>query len=47
LKEAEEKDDPIGRPAVLFNLDPGDLLNTGPPNRLYTPFDIRPPTHIQ
>jgi hypothetical protein len=30
LKEAEEKDDPVWGPAVLINLDPWDLSNTGP-----------------
>jgi hypothetical protein len=33
LKEAEEKDDPVGGPAVSINLDLRDLSNTGPPNR--------------
>jgi hypothetical protein len=46
-KEAEEKGDPVGGPAVSINLDPRDLSNTGPPNRQHTPDDMRPPTHIQ
>jgi hypothetical protein len=33
LKEAEEKGDSVGEPAVSFNLDTGGLSNTGPPNR--------------
>jgi hypothetical protein len=33
LKEAEEKGDPVGRPAVSINLDSQDLSNTGSPNR--------------
>jgi hypothetical protein len=37
LKEAEEEGNPVGGPAVSINLDPGDLLNTGPPNKQYTP----------
>jgi hypothetical protein len=28
LKEAEEKGNPVGGPAVLINLDPLDLSNT-------------------
>ncbi|KRY62372.1 hypothetical protein T4D_6901 [Trichinella pseudospiralis] len=28
LKEAEEKGDPVGGPAVSINLDPQDLSNT-------------------
>jgi hypothetical protein len=43
LKEAEEKDDPIGKPAVLTNLDPGDLSDNAPPKRHH----MRLPTHIQ
>jgi hypothetical protein len=46
-KEAEEKGDSVGGPAVLINLDPQDLSNTGPPNRQHIPADMRPPTHIQ
>ena len=38
MKEAEEKDDPVGGPAVLINLETHD-------NRPYTPADRRPPTH--
>jgi hypothetical protein len=47
LKEAEEKSDPVGEQAVSINLDPRDLSNTEPPNRQYTPADIRLPTHIE
>eukprot|EP00072_Mus_musculus_P007796 NP_001230187.1 uncharacterized protein LOC215467 [Mus musculus] len=47
LKEAEEKGDPVGGPAVSINLDSRDLSNTGPPNRQHTPADMRPPRHIQ
>jgi hypothetical protein len=46
-KEAEEKGDPVGRPAVSINLDSQDLSNTGQSNRCHTPADMRPPTHIQ
>jgi hypothetical protein len=46
-KEAEEKGDPVERPAVSINLDSSDLSNIGPPNRQHTPADMRPPTHIQ
>ena len=46
LKEAEDKGDSVGGPAVLINLDLGYLSNTGPPNRQHTPADMRPPnTH--
>jgi hypothetical protein len=47
LKEAEEKGDPVGEPAVLVNLDPQDLSNTGPQNRQHIPADMRPLIHIQ
>ena len=47
MKEAEEKGDPVRGPAVLINLDPGDLSNTLTPSRQNTPADMRPPTHIQ
>ena len=47
LKEAEDKGDSVGGPAVLINLDLGYLSNTGPPNRQHTPAGMRPPTHIQ
>jgi hypothetical protein len=42
-------EDSVQEPAVSINLDPipGDLSNTGPPNRQHTPADMRPPTHIQ
>jgi hypothetical protein len=33
LEEAEEEDNPIGRPAVSTNLNPKDLSKTGPPRR--------------
>jgi hypothetical protein len=46
LKEAEEKDNPVGGPAVSINLNSQDLSNTGPPNRQHTPTDMRPPTQI-
>jgi hypothetical protein len=47
MKEAEEKDDSVGGPAVLVNLKPQDLSNIGPPNRQRIPADMRPLTHIQ
>jgi hypothetical protein len=47
LKEAKEKGDPVGGPAVLINLDPRGISDTGPPNRQHTPTDMRPSTHIQ
>jgi hypothetical protein len=47
MKEAEEKCDPVGGPAVSIYLDPLDLSNTGPLNRQHTPAEMRPPTHIQ
>jgi hypothetical protein len=47
LKEAEEKADPVGEPAVSINLDLRDRSNTGTPNRQHTAADMRPPTHIQ
>jgi hypothetical protein len=45
LKEAEEKGNPVGGPAVSINLDPQDLSNTGSPNRQHVPAYMRPPTH--
>ena len=45
LKEAEEKGDPVGGPAVSINMDFQDFSNTGPPNRQDTSADMRPPTH--
>jgi hypothetical protein len=33
MKEAEEKGDPVGGPAVSINLDARDFSNTGPSNR--------------
>jgi hypothetical protein len=36
-----------GRPAVSTNPDPGDLSDTGPPTKQYTPADMKPLTHIQ
>ena len=47
LKEAVEKGDSVRGPAVLINLDPQDLSNTGPPKRQHIPADMKPPTHIQ
>jgi hypothetical protein len=47
LEEAEERGGSVGGPAVLINLDPLDISNTGPPNRQHTPVDMRAPTHIQ
>ena len=44
LKEAEEKDDSVGGPAVSINLDPRDLSNIGPGNRQHTPAE-RGPQH--
>jgi hypothetical protein len=44
LKEAEEKGNPVGGPAVLVNLDPWDLSNTGLTNRQHTPADMKPLT---
>ena len=40
LKEVEEKGAPIGGSAVLVNLDPQDLWNTGPYQHI--PVDMRP-----
>jgi hypothetical protein len=47
MKEAEEKNDPVGGPAISINLDSRDLSNTGPLIKQHTPLDARPPTHIQ
>jgi hypothetical protein len=47
LKEAKEKGNPAGGPAVLINLDPQDLSDIGPPNRQHTPAYMRSPTLIQ
>jgi hypothetical protein len=47
LKEAEQKGNPVGGPAVPINLDLQDLSNTGPPNRQHIPADMRSPIHIQ
>jgi hypothetical protein len=47
LKEAEEKDDPAGGPAVSIYLDLSYLSNTRQPNRQHIPADMRPPTQIQ
>jgi hypothetical protein len=47
LKEAKERGNPVGGPAVSINLDRWDLSNTRPPNRQHTPADMRSPTHIQ
>jgi hypothetical protein len=37
LEEAEEEGDPIGRQAVITNLDPKDLSYSEPPTRQRTP----------
>ena len=49
LKEAEEegKGSPMGRPAVLTDLNSRDLSDTEPPSRQHTPADKRPPMHIK
>jgi hypothetical protein len=47
LKEAEEKGDPVGGPAVLINLDPPRFFKHWTTNREHTPTNMRPPTHIQ
>jgi hypothetical protein len=47
LREAEEKGNPIGGPAVSINLDPWDLSNTEPSNRQDTPANMRPSMHKQ
>ena len=47
LEEAEEEDDPIGRPSVSTYPDPRELPETGPPTRQHTQAGPRPPTHIQ
>ena len=36
ITEAEEKDDPVGGPAISINLDPQDLSDTEPPTRQHT-----------
>jgi hypothetical protein len=36
LEEAEEEGNPIGKPAVLTNLDPWDLSDTESPTRQHT-----------
>jgi hypothetical protein len=46
LEEAQEEGGPIERPAVLTELDPGDLLDTGPTTRQHTPVDMRPLPHL-
>jgi hypothetical protein len=43
LKEAEEKGDPVGGPAVSINLEPQDFSDTGPPTRQHIPANMRPP----
>jgi hypothetical protein len=47
MKEAEEKGNYVGGPAVSIYLDPQDLSNTGPSTRQHTPADMRLLTHIQ
>jgi hypothetical protein len=47
LKEAEEKGDPVGGPAVSINQDLGDLSNIEPPNKQNILADMKPPTQIQ
>jgi hypothetical protein len=47
LKEAEEKNNPVGGPAVSINLESWDLSDTEPPNREHAPADMSPPSHIQ
>jgi hypothetical protein len=44
LEEAEEEDNPIGRPAVSTNLDPRDLPLSHKPHTL---ADMRSLAHIQ
>jgi hypothetical protein len=46
LEEAEEKGDPIERPAVSTNWDPWSLSDTEPPTMI-TRANMRSPTHIQ
>ena len=46
-EKPKEESDPIGRQALLTNLDPLDLSDTEPQTRQHTPADMRPPTHIQ
>jgi hypothetical protein len=45
LEETVEKGDPVGGPAVLINLDPWDLSNTGLPGRQHH-YLIRSPQHL-
>jgi hypothetical protein len=47
LGEAEEEGNPVGGPAVLTNLEPQNLSDTGPSTRQHTPADMRSPAHIQ
>lgn len=48
MEEAEEKGNPIGRPAVPFNLDLQDLSDIEPPTRQHSlADDMRPLTHRQ
>ena len=47
LEEAGEEGSPMGRPAVLTNLDPQDLSDTEPPTRQHIPADMSPLTHVQ
>ena len=47
LEEVEEKGDPIGRLAVLTNVDPWDLSETETPNQaVYTSLYETPNTYI-
>jgi hypothetical protein len=43
LKEAEEKGDPVGEPAVSINRDSQDLSD----RNTNQAADMKPPTHIQ
>ena len=44
LEETEEGY-PVGLLAVSINLDPWEVLNTGPPTRQHIPADMKPLTH--
>jgi hypothetical protein len=46
VKEAKEKGDPVGEPAVSFKLDPPRSLKYWT-TRQHTPADMKPSTHIQ
>ena len=47
MEEAEEESDPMGRPAVSTNLDPGDLSDTEASTSQHTLAGSRSLTHIQ